>query len=638
MRLKVMKLFKRIFKPRLKFVKGTRFISFAFIFAAFLIAAGIILGANMYYNLDTGEVIVEEIQRVTQLIRATGGLLAGGSASDTLPSGAKLKVSGGAAVLENVGGDELKFVATTSPSTYYITLQAPSSVTSSATYILPNHTASPPSSDYVLTWQTGGQLEWKEVTSVGGAGDITAVGDVTSGGAFDTSQGNTLYFEGATADDYEIALTAQDPTADYTITLPAQTGTVGLLSGSLTSGGIMFGSNTYTMSQDAANLFWDDTNNYLGIKTNSPSYPLDVLGAIRTGGPGVDGQLRIYSEQGTTDYEVVIMATSTMTANTTYYLPPNAGSANQVLTTDGTGVLTWQTVQGIGGITGSGTAGRLAKFTDTQEIGDSSISDSYTGGVALAIDASANLTITGNLAVNGTGTSTFAGTLDPTYVAGYTLTGSITGSGSPDITGIGQFSGATAVLSTSVTSPLLQSSGGTLTLQSDTGYDINLDAGSGIIQIATGDVIKTPGGYPIAESGQQILREMIPIMGFDLPVQCSTACDNEYAQVSRTIEDYPFPSAYTGTTRKHKFVIRYANSATSTNITFRVYNETTATTTASFTVPSSPSTDLSKGVVAITSDVAIPTNTDDWHLDVQGAAGMTVKIYQIFLAAYDQID
>ena len=624
------RLLPKMFNPKLKLLKGTRFVSFAFIFTAFLIAAGVILGANMYYNLDTGEVIVEEIQRVTQLIRATGGLIAGGSASDTLSAGEKLKVSGGALVLNNVGQDELIFTATSTP--YYIKLQAPQGVTSDATYILPDHTASPPSSDYVLTWQTGGQMEWKEVTSVGGVGDITAVGDVSSGGAFDTSQGNTLYFEGDTLDDYEIALTAQDPNQDYTITLPAQTGTVGLLANSLTSGGIMFASNTYTMSQDASNLFWDDTNNRLGIGTNSPSYPLDVLGAIRTGGNGVDGQLRIYSEQGTTDYELVFQPNSAMTQDTVYTWPADTGSSNQVLTTDGSGNLTWSTVQGVGGITGSGTTNRVAKFTDSQQIGDSSIED--TGS---AVTVNNPLTITGDLTVQGTGTHSIAGTLDPNYVAGYTLTGSITGSGSPDIIGIGQFSGVTAVLSTSVTTPLLTSSGGTLTVQSDDGHDVILDAGSGTIQIATGDVIKTPGGYSIADSGQQILREMIPIMGFDLPIQCSTACDDEYATISRTLEDYPFSSAYTGTTRKHKFIIRYATSDTTNSITFSVYNATETTEVDTFTCPATASTDLAKGEVCI-QEATIPTDADDWYLRVQGTSGLTIKIYQVFLAAYDEID
>lgn len=48
---------------------------------------------------------------------------------------------------------------------------------------------------------------------------------------------------------------------------------------SLTSGSVLF-SNGTTIAQDNANLFWDDTNNRLGIGTNSPSTTLDILGKV----------------------------------------------------------------------------------------------------------------------------------------------------------------------------------------------------------------------------------------------------------------------------------------------------------------------------------------------------------------------
>ncbi len=57
-----------------------------------------------------------------------------------------------------------------------------------------------------------------------GDGDVTAVGDITNGNAFTETSGNdgtTLYFEGATPDDKEVALTSADPTTDVTVTLPA---------------------------------------------------------------------------------------------------------------------------------------------------------------------------------------------------------------------------------------------------------------------------------------------------------------------------------------------------------------------------------------------------------------------------------
>ena len=80
-----------------------------------------------------------------------------------------------------------------------------------------------PTDGYYLKWDATNGMTWDT------GGDITAVGNVTSGDAFTPDGGgNELYFEGATADAYEIKLTAQDPTADYTITLPAATGTVEL--------------------------------------------------------------------------------------------------------------------------------------------------------------------------------------------------------------------------------------------------------------------------------------------------------------------------------------------------------------------------------------------------------------------------
>lgn len=45
-----------------------------------------------------------------------------------------------------------------------------------------------------------------------------------------------------------------------------------------TAGAILFGSGTRIISEDATLLFWDDTNNRLGVGTNSPSTRLHVSG------------------------------------------------------------------------------------------------------------------------------------------------------------------------------------------------------------------------------------------------------------------------------------------------------------------------------------------------------------------------
>lgn len=76
----------------------------------------------------------------------------------------------------------------------------------------------------------------------------------------------------------QITLTPQDVAGNQTVTIPASTGTLSIANTS-TSGGIFFGgASSGVLYQDASNLYWDDTNNRLGIGTNSPSSELSVNG------------------------------------------------------------------------------------------------------------------------------------------------------------------------------------------------------------------------------------------------------------------------------------------------------------------------------------------------------------------------
>jgi hypothetical protein len=79
------------------------------------------------------------------------------------------------------------------------------------------------------------------------SGDIRVEDDLAVGGALTvagaTYLGGNIVIEGATADDYETTITATDPTADRTITIGDDTGSVMLTS---TPGVFVFGNNVVT--------------------------------------------------------------------------------------------------------------------------------------------------------------------------------------------------------------------------------------------------------------------------------------------------------------------------------------------------------------------------------------------------------
>lgn len=73
-------------------------------------------------------------------------------------------------------------------------------------------------------------------------------------------------------------------------------------------------------------------------------YDLTVGGKAVLGKAGTDGELRFYSEQGTTDYNLDLKPNPAMTANVDFVFPPAAGSSGDVLTLDASGNTLWQSV------------------------------------------------------------------------------------------------------------------------------------------------------------------------------------------------------------------------------------------------------------------------------------------------------
>lgn len=542
---------KNIFKPKLKLVKGTRFVSFLFIGCSILIAAGILFAANMYYNIDTGEIVMEEIQRMTGVLRATAGVIIGGGPTQDPAAGYGFEVatstlfSTGDVVL-SAENQLLRFMG--GHTSNYVGFRAPSGLTSTSTYTWPG---AYPAGNYLLRSTATGTLTWVDPGDMG-LGTITAVGNVTSGAAFTTGvPGEYLWF----GPDSEEAGNRGQLTVDSGLTgtginwtLPALSGTITLASGGLgTDGGVLFANAGLIAT--STNFQWDNTNRRLSL-----------------GAAGTNGTIRFYGN--TSGY--IDLRAATTSDNTTYTWPGTL-IADRILTTDSSGNLFWGELGGLGGISGSGVADQVAFFDGTQSIvGDSNFTFS---------------------------TSTNMLTLGVGLVA-----------------------------------PLLQYAG-QLEIRTTAGGNILLNPDSNIVQLATSTYIRTQEGYEIGKEGTEVLREMIPILGFDLPVQTAT---NTYVTISRTINNYPFEAAATGTERIHKLAIRYAAAGTGQS-DWQVWQVSgTPGQIDTFSLSGTNETDFSQasGEAAIV-EVEIPTD-QTWRLDVD-PNGDTIRIFQIFLAAYDVI-
>jgi hypothetical protein len=201
------------------------------------------------------------------------------------------------------------------------------------------------------------------VITTGNLSDITNIGVFSS----------TITMEGSTANDFELTLSAGDPTADRTITFPDETGTVqlrvtdvsdteiGYLNGvtsaiqtqlddkstaskteTFTNKSISLGSNTVTSTlaqlntavsdADLASLAGSET---LTNKTLSSAVATTALTLNAT------AELRLADTDST--HYVGFKSPGTVTTNKIWTLPSADGTANQVLSTDGSATLSWST-------------------------------------------------------------------------------------------------------------------------------------------------------------------------------------------------------------------------------------------------------------------------------------------------------
>ncbi len=146
-----------------------------------------------------------------------------------------------------------------------------------------------------------------------------------------------------------ITFSGSDGTA---FTLPGSSGS--LATSDVTTGQIAFGNNTNDLKGDA-DLWWDNLNKRLGVGTNTPGAVLDVDGTAQ-----ISGALTFSNY--TTNGGILYTGSGGTVGQTT------AGTLGQCLQSAGSGSPTWGACAAADTVTGSGVAGQMAFFTDTNEL------------------------------------------------------------------------------------------------------------------------------------------------------------------------------------------------------------------------------------------------------------------------------
>ncbi len=223
-------------------------------------------------------------------------------------------------------------------------------------------------------------------------GNTNLAQDVTIGGNIDSINGVDYQFPDTTATGYLkndgngdltwAAITIPTALTDLTGVLPISQGGTNN-SSSYSSGSIIF-SDGSKLTQDNASLFWDDSNNFLGIGTNSPSATFSV---------GSSSEFRIDANGDLVRINDVPYSWPTA----------NASTSNSLLVSDASGNLSWVTSSGAGLLTGSGTTNTITKWSSSTGLTDSSLTDDGTTiGFITGATSQNGFEITANSLTTGT--------------------------------------------------------------------------------------------------------------------------------------------------------------------------------------------------------------------------------------------
>ena len=315
--------------------------------------------------------------------------------------------------------------------------------------------------------------------------------------------------------------------------------------------------------------------------------------------------------------------------------------ASQGLQVDGVGIFSSLGVSGSAGITNLGVGGSTSLGSDSSNkltvnatsefFSPVTIQNTFTVGNTtdyLTIDSTGNLNTTGNMTILGDltiqGLQILSGAVGfESSTTDATLTVNQTGSG--DIVNF-QDSGTTV---------FAISEGGNITM---TGNFTTIGSVTTTGSMYADTYYSTTTDSTVRKTGEEILRASVSIYRYEMPSQTSTTT---YFRISKYLANNPLSSSPTvlpGATRVYRLIIKYSdNIATTSNSSWRIYRTAAATTSDTFSLTGLAESQTTEGTPYLTDILTIPDT--DWQLEMKLPSDSNqIRIFQIFLSAYDQIN
>ena len=320
---------------------------------------------------------------------------------------------------------------------------------------------------------------------------------------------------------------------------------------------------------------------------------------------------------------------------------------------------------GVGGSTvlGSNLSDKLMVNATAEFLSPTTIKNTFRVGDTnnyLTISSNGNLTTTGSLSIAGdltvSGAQNFVGPTAISY-SGTSTALTVKQSGVGDI--IRFLDGENIVFKISDGGQLTLTSTSTpqLTIRYDgTGTTtLALDSSGTTTLYSTGNIILNPvsgeirtsanfvdvGGATARAVGERVFRAAASIFRYSIPAETASTSWIRISKDFPSGSSHPLvsdPAVLSGATRVYRLLINYSDDlATASTSSWRVATSSSGATIVEFSLPGlNASTTLNESKPHLTEELPIPN--DNWQVDVKVPSGKKIRVFNIFLLAYDKIN